>query len=61
MKVISNQHSVFSLRRALLGAFVVGAVGLGFCVLGIVTDRHQFFISYLFAYLFWLGLALGCF
>src|SRR5262245_42274254 len=28
---------------------------------GAVVDRRQFFISYLFAWLFWLGLALGCF
>src|SRR5437773_10532776 len=49
------------LNRAQLAAVVIGAAGLAFCLLGIVTNKHQFFISYLFAYLFWLGLALGGF
>src|SRR5712671_3173163 len=61
MRVFSGQYSVFSWRRAQLAAFVVGVAGLGFCVLGIFNNPHQFFISYLFGYLFWLGLALGCF
>jgi hypothetical protein len=39
----------------------VGAVGIVASVLGLAVDSHRFFISYLFAYVFWLGLALGCF
>jgi hypothetical protein len=40
-------------------ALVVGVIGLLVCVIGVFVDRDQFFRSYLFAYLFWLGLALG--
>jgi len=41
-------------------AFLVGIAGLGLCVVGAFSNTKQFFISYLFGYLFWLGLALGC-
>src|SRR3954470_9350940 len=42
-------------------ALVVGVVGLTLCLLGaFVSSRRQFFASYLFGYLFWLGLSLGC-
>ena len=49
------------INRVQFTALLIGAISLACCVVGIVTNRHQFFISYLFAYLFWLGLALGCF
>ncbi len=42
-------------RRSLL----VGGVGLTLCVGGALLDPAQFFQSYLFAYLFWIGIALG--
>src|SRR5256885_15794920 len=42
-------------------ALIVGIVCLALTVIGVFTNRRQFFISYLFGYLFWLGLALGCF
>jgi hypothetical protein len=42
-------------------ALTVGLIALGFTALGAFTDRRQFFFSYLFACLFWLGLSLGCF
>ena len=45
------------LRR---GALIVGIVGLGLCALGAIFSGEQFFQSYLFAYVFWLGIALGC-
>jgi hypothetical protein len=45
------------MQRAALGA---GAAALAACVVGAFFEARQFFISYLFAYLFWLGLALGC-
>jgi hypothetical protein len=45
------------LRRA---ALIVGIVGLGLCALGAIFSGEQFFQSYLFAYVFWLGIALGC-
>ena len=44
-------------RRAL----VVGIAGVAICVLGAFFDSEQFFRSYLLAYVFWAGIALGCF
>jgi hypothetical protein len=43
-------------RRSLL----VGAAGTLIAVLGFVTDREQFLRSYLFGYLYWLGMGIGC-
>jgi hypothetical protein len=43
-------------------ALVAGGGGIALCALGFATgDRGQFFQSYLVAYQFWLGIALGCF
>jgi hypothetical protein len=44
-------------RRAL----VVGIAGVAICVLGAFFNSEQFFRSYLLAYVFWVGIALGCF
>lgn len=44
-------------RRAL----VVGVAGVAICVLGAFFNLEQFFRSYLLAYVFWVGIALGCF
>src|ERR1700750_457335 len=41
-------------------ALVVGVVGLLLCLLGWFRSPRQLFISYLFAELVWLGVALGC-
>ena len=38
----------------------VGALALGLCLVGLFYDRGQFFRSYLIAYMFWLGIPLGC-
>jgi hypothetical protein len=42
-------------------ALIVGLVSLGLTAFGAFTQRTQFFYSYLFGYIFWLGLSLGCF
>jgi hypothetical protein len=42
-------------RRAL----ILGVGGLVLCGVGLLLDQRQFFRSYLLAYLFWLGIALG--
>lgn len=47
------------LRRVLLPALTVGIVGLAACALGAFRNPGAFFPSYLFGYLFWLGIALG--
>src|SRR5262249_604387 len=43
-------------RRALL----VGVVAAGLCVFGYFVHPTQFFRSYLMAYMFWLGVVMGC-
>jgi hypothetical protein len=39
---------------------IVGVVGVILCVIGAVTSLDQFLRGYLIAYVFWLGLCLGC-
>ena len=48
------------LNRLQRSGLVVGVVALALCGLGAAWNAHQFFISYLFGYTFWLGLTLGC-
>jgi hypothetical protein len=40
---------------------LIGLVALGVSVIGAFVSTKQFFFSYLFSCLFWLGLSLGCF
>jgi hypothetical protein len=49
------------LNRIQLASLVVGILGLGASAFGVFSNPRQFFFSYLFAVLFWLGLSLGCF
>lgn len=42
-------------------AMIVGCICLLLSLIGAFFNTKQFFISYLFGYLVWLGLALGCF
>jgi hypothetical protein len=49
---------VSKLQRVFL---IVGLVGLALTAVGAFLDRTQFFFSYLFGWLFWVGLSLGCF
>lgn len=42
-------------------ALGIGGLCLAACALGGASDPAQFFRSYLVAYLFWVGIALGCF
>ncbi|HEU6448095.1 MAG TPA: hypothetical protein VFV23_06645 [Verrucomicrobiae bacterium] len=42
-------------------ALVVGTLGIAFCCVGFIFDRKPFYVSYLWAFLFWTGLSLGCF
>jgi hypothetical protein len=41
-------------------ALLVGLVAAGLCVVGYFVSPAQFFRSYLMAYVFWLGVVLGC-
>jgi hypothetical protein len=47
------------LQRARTTGLVVGLVGAAACVAGAMADPNQFFHSYLMAFMFWLGVALG--
>lgn len=42
-------------------SFIVGVLVLAISAVGAFKNTQQFFFSYLFAVLFWLGLSLGCF
>lgn len=48
------------LEPTLRKSLVVGGIALVLCIVGVFIDREQFFRSYLTAYLFWLGVPLGC-
>lgn len=41
------------------GALVAGALGVVACGFGLLANPHQFFRSYLLAFLFWMGIAVG--
>jgi len=41
-------------------ALVVGVIGLALFAVGFFVDKEQFFRSYLVAFVFWMGIALGC-
>ena len=49
------------LNRIQSWSLLVGGVGLIISVVGAFVSREQFFQSYLFGYLFWVSIALGCF
>jgi hypothetical protein len=52
---------LFKIKRAQRISFVVGIICLILCGVGVVFSSHEFFISYLIAFIFWFGLTLGCF
>ncbi len=41
-------------------ALIVGVVGVIVCIAGAVISLDEFLRGYLIAYMFWLGLSLGC-
>jgi hypothetical protein len=49
------------LERVQRLALITGVAGLVLCAVGWFLDPTQFFHAYLFAYMFWMGLALGSF
>ena len=48
------------LRRIQFPALIAGAAGLVLLLIGLLVDSQHFFRSYLYAYMFWVGLPLGC-
>ncbi|HEY2989493.1 MAG TPA: hypothetical protein VGL11_17305 [Candidatus Binatia bacterium] len=49
------------LTRARNRALAIGVAAAALCLIGALVNPQQFFRSYLVAYLFWIGLPLGCF
>lgn len=47
-------------RRFEIGAFAIGLAGLAVCLAGPWGGPTRVYSSYLFAYVFWIGLTLGC-
>jgi hypothetical protein len=47
------------LDRIQMPALLAGLVGCALLVLGLLVNREQFFRSYLYSYLFWIGIPLG--
>src|SRR5262245_9961026 len=48
------------IRRFQQRTLLFGVVGLLLCLVGAFFSPEQFFRAYLLAYVFWIGLALGC-
>lgn len=51
------QNELQPVQRASL---VIGVIGLGLCVAGLLRDPIQLWRSYLFAIVFWIGVAVAC-
>src|SRR5216117_4130369 len=49
------------ISRVQLVVLIIGSVALAATICGAFINTRQFFFSYLFGCLFWLGLSLGCF
>ncbi len=56
-----NQSLLTRVNRIQLMALVIGLVAMGASAVGAFVNARQFYFSYLFALVFWLGLSLGCF
>ncbi|MBI2816897.1 MAG: hypothetical protein HYX72_08145 [Acidobacteria bacterium] len=48
------------LNRARAIALVLGGIALALCAAGAMANPTQFYRSYLFGYLYWISVALGC-
>lgn len=57
---MENESQSLQVNRIQRRALIVGIGGLALCVVGAFLNAGQFFQSYLMAYLFWLGITLGC-
>jgi len=54
-----NEPEHDPVQNAQRWAFIIGVIALIACAIGWVTEPAQFFLSYLAAFLIWLGVALG--
>ena len=60
MATANQSHTLEGWETFQRVSLIVGIAGLTLCLVGAWFSRQQFFQSYLFAYVFWLGIALGC-
>lgn len=60
MSLDLNRPSAWDLDRLKVRALVAGVVALAVCALGLFVSPPAFYRAYLVAYLFFLGVALGC-
>jgi hypothetical protein len=58
--VTPSPELIMYLRRIGYGGLAVAFIGGIACVFGYVQARDEFYSAYLTAYLYWLGLTLGC-
>ena len=49
------------LRRLQLTCLSIGIIAMAACLVELFFNRQQFFQSYLMAYIFWVGIPVGCF
>lgn len=61
IETVQPAPAPFELRGLQRWALIAGVVGLVLCVVGATLNSTQFFQSYLWAYLFWFGIAMGTF
>lgn len=55
-------NEIFSkINRSQKISFAIGILFLILCGVGVTFEPREFFISYLIAFIFWIGLTLGCF
>jgi hypothetical protein len=52
---------LFKLNRLQKISFAAGALFLILSAIGVAFEPREFFVSYLWAFIFWIGLTLGCF
>jgi hypothetical protein len=57
---ISTESIQPQLERIQTRAFTVGAIGIVLCAILGFLNKEQFFRSYLYAYIYWLTIPLGC-
>ncbi|HEX4652610.1 MAG TPA: hypothetical protein VH227_00010 [Candidatus Udaeobacter sp.] len=54
-----NALTAIPINRARYLAMVIGVISIIVCAVGFIFDRRAAFVSYLFGFLVWLGVALG--
>ena len=57
---MQDRNALPAVDRVQIGALVACGLGLLLCAFGWFQDADQFYRSWLFGFLFWIGVALGC-